>query len=62
MRIDKLGAELKFFCWIRTYKTNYNAIFKERLKEEQIKERIKKLEDEEGKDNLEKIIKKSFKI
>lgn len=51
---------LIFVC--REYKTNYNAIFKQRLKEEQMNEKFKELEEKMGKDTLDLIVKKSFKI
>lgn len=55
-RIDKAGADLK------EYKTNYNAIFKQRLKEEQIKEKLAELEIKMGKETLNSIVNKAFKV
>ena len=54
IRIDKAGSELK------AYKTNYNAIFKQRLKQEQINEQLKQLDNTEFAKSLK--IFKSFKI
>ncbi|KAM3132373.1 hypothetical protein pb186bvf_015473 [Paramecium bursaria] len=54
IRVDKAGTDLN------AYKTNYNAIFKQRLKQEQIKEKIKELDGTEFAKQLE--IHKSFKI
>ncbi|CAD8083757.1 unnamed protein product [Paramecium sonneborni] len=54
IRVDKAGTE------INAYKTNYNAIFKQRLKQEQIKQKIAELD---GTDFAKALtIHKSFKI
>ncbi|EGR31518.1 hypothetical protein IMG5_107370 [Ichthyophthirius multifiliis] len=54
IRIDKAGNDLK------GYKTNYNAIFKQRLKQEQINEKLKELEKTDFAKSLK--IFKHFKI
>lgn len=60
MRKNYFFKILTLVC--REYKTNYNAIFKQRLKEEQMNEKFKELEDKMGKEYLDSIVKKSFKI
>lgn len=54
IRIDKAGSELK------AHKTNYNAIFKQRLKQEKINEKLKELEGTDFAKSLK--IFKAFKI
>ncbi|CAD8073304.1 unnamed protein product [Paramecium sonneborni] len=54
IRVDKTGTE------IHAYKTNYNVIFKQKLKQEQIKQKIAELD---GADFAKALtIHKSFKI
>ncbi|CAD8162623.1 unnamed protein product [Paramecium pentaurelia] len=54
IRVDKAGTD------VNAYKTNYNAIFKQRLKQEQIKQKIAELD---GTDFAKALtIHKSFKI
>ncbi|EAS07781.2 hypothetical protein TTHERM_00525130 (macronuclear) [Tetrahymena thermophila SB210] len=54
IRIDKAGSDLK------AYKTNYNAIFKQRLKQEHINEQLKQLDNSDFAKQLK--IFKPFKI
>jgi hypothetical protein len=56
LRTDKAGSEFK------VHKTNPQAVQRQKQKQEELEEKLKQLELKEGKEKLDLIIKKSFKI